>query len=370
MRRHLRGVCLGLFALVMVGCDRTPQPGTDAGHAIAIAEVPSVAELLPALHARRFDAADRLLTGYQAAFEHDLAREETVHLGFASFATADAQDGALLDEWIRRSPGSFAAHLALAYYLFHQGWITRGEGGGGSVSDASALRMTTFFDRGRGEVEAALRINPRLTVAYSLLIYAARTDADLDGIAAIAQRGIKEVPASFIVRVAYMQALLPRWGGSYEAMEKFAAEAQKYATQNPRLRVLLGMVDWDKGDGVIRQDPSAALSLCDRAIAHGDYYRFYAGRGDANYWLKNYEAALRDLTRAIELFPSGMNGYADRAWTQARLGHPAEVLSDIQTYRQYGYPDSSLLALKNWALEVESHQIAATAKLPGDPADD
>ena len=373
---RLLTIALGFCVLTLAaGCDRrnvvSPAPtdsGFSSGHTPSITDTPAIKNILEDLHTRNFDALDNQLTSYQRKFEQDLAQEETVPIAFASFATADPGDGERLEEWVTRSPESFAAHLAFADYLFHQGWITRGEGSGSTISDGRMGRMSTFVDRGGKEVEAALRIDAKLTFAYGLVIRAARNESSLEALRTIAQRGLQQVPASFLVRVAFMEAQLPRWGGSYEAMAKFAAESQQYPKLNPRLHLLLGMIDWAEGCEGAAKDPGAAIGYYNRAIQEGDYSRFYASRGAAYCWIKNYAAALKDLNRAVELFPSGIDAYETRAWAQARLKHPQEVLADVRSYRTLAYPDSAMIALKRWALEVQSPQTAARARLPGDEA--
>ncbi len=224
MQARRAWLLFGVVLLLGSGCN--PSQSTVSSYSSdaipSVTNTPSLKQLLPALGDRRFDALERQLDTYQADFEHNIVREEAVQLGFAAFAAANPKDGELLQEWATKSPRSFAAHLALGDYLIHQGWITRGEGLADTVSESRAQRMTTFFNHGREEVEAALRLNPRVTPAYALLIRAGRNDLDPAGIAAIAQRGLKQVPASFLIRVAYTEALLPRWGGSHDAMDDFA----------------------------------------------------------------------------------------------------------------------------------------------------
>ena len=262
MRHQLLVVSLSVgFALT--GCHHgTPRPASlvpqvqaDRTDAEATAPIANNG-LLVGLRNRNFDAIDEQLTGYQKDFENDVTQEEQVRRAFATFARIDPNDGVLLEEWTQAAPQSFAAHLARADYLFRQGWETRGGASGAQVPEAHMQTMDEFFDQGANEVTAALKINPKLTVGYALVIRAAKTRYDLDVVNDIATTGLKQEPYSLAIRAAFIEALLPRWGGSSAAMDQYARESQKYVKQNPELRLLLGHSDGTKVPPISRVIPT------------------------------------------------------------------------------------------------------------------
>ena len=231
---------------------------------------------LAALRNRHFAALGQQLTAEQRAFERDPAVEEAVDRGFAPFAACDANDAVLLEESVKSDPQSFAPHLARAVYLFHRGWAARGNQGGDETSDNQIESMEGYFRDGATEAMAALKIDQHLAVAYRLMILAERTSASLDAIGAVAQAGLKQTPASFAIREGFMLTLLPRWGGSHDSMERFAADSQSYEKQNPRLHLLrgdssIGIVAKRSSYGTCRGLSPTIIARCRRAATTGDF---------------------------------------------------------------------------------------------------
>jgi tetratricopeptide (TPR) repeat protein len=319
---------------------------------------------LTALRNHHFAQLDLELTAEQRSFERDPVAEKTVGMSFSSFALCTPKDALLLKEWVEADPRSFAPHLARAVYLFRQGWIARGEKVSGETSEDQFSNMEGYFRDGAAEAKAALQLNPRLSIAYRLIIVGERTNSSLQSIYAVVQAGLRQTPASFAIREGFMLALLPRWGGSYDAMERFAADSQTFAKQNPRLHRLLGYADWDRGDVTVNQDPQASLAYYNRALQEGgDYSGFYDSRGKAYYWLKRYDEARSDLNRAKQLDPSDLTAFEYLAWVASARRDPHGVLENIDAYRRFASPDPDLLKLEQWALDFQ--QATRAVPMPG-----
>jgi tetratricopeptide (TPR) repeat protein len=134
-------------------------------------------------------------------------------------------------------------------------------------------------------------------------------------------RGLKIQPYSFILRVSYMWSLLPRWGGSYAAMEDFARECAPYAAKNPRIRALAGYEDWDRGRVLEeKNDYAGAEAAYTRALGAGEASQFRFDRGDF-YWRRDrYPEALEDLNRALLQRPQDTRGLYERSEVAYHLG--------------------------------------------------
>jgi tetratricopeptide (TPR) repeat protein len=76
-----------------------------------------------------------------------------------------------------------------------------------------------------------------------------------------------------------MNALLPRWGGSYAAMEALAAESEKLAATNPRLRVLRGYIPWDHGRSLPDSNLNERHKAFLEALSFGPDWRFFESLG-------------------------------------------------------------------------------------------
>jgi hypothetical protein len=100
-------------------------------------------------------------------------------------------------------------------------------------------RMRAFFGQGATEARAALALNPKLAWACGLLVEQQKGEAGPGACVQAGQSALEQIPASYEIRIRVMLCLEPRWGGSYQAMDWFARQAQTFVHQNPRLVVLL-----------------------------------------------------------------------------------------------------------------------------------
>ena len=95
-------------------------------------------------------------------------------------------------------------------------------------------------------------------------------------------------------------AMSPRWGGSYDAMDKFANESQARVGQNPMLKYLLGFPALEQAkDLQLEEKWEETIALLNHALeVGGDYPEFYVIRGKSLYQLKKYDEAMADFEAA------------------------------------------------------------------------
>lgn len=190
--------------------------------------------------------------------------------------------------------------------------------------------MNAAFDQALGHAKAALSLHPGLGEAYYLQMQIAMFRGDERLEQTLAQEGLKAVRASFRLRRSYLQSLLPRWGGSYGAMETFAQDSQAHAAQNPRLKQLLGLVAWDRGSlAVLDKDYGTAVALFTAALKAGEYASFYADRADTYLRIREYGKALADADAALALYPQVPGVLRDRAWALFSLDRAQEAVADL-----------------------------------------
>jgi tetratricopeptide (TPR) repeat protein len=129
-----------------------------------------------------------------------------------------------------------------------------------------------------------------------------------------------------------MFCLLPRWGGSYAAMDAFADEAQEYAEENPRLEHLLGYAAWDRADVALYQekDPVAARGYIRSALIHGDEYDFYDILSEIEMREDHWREALDDVDRALELAPALPDLLVNRAYVLDALNRRGAASADVE----------------------------------------
>jgi tetratricopeptide (TPR) repeat protein len=314
--------------------------------------------ILAKLRQKDFEGLDAEFEGYQQAFEKNPATELNEKLAFDSFATDDASVGALLAQWIKAKPNSFAAHTARGSYFSWRGWRVRSnfaESGTASPQKGSAR---DYFDQSAAELRIALKIRPQLSIAYALLLGEARGEEDRPLQQKLGSAALRAMPASFVIREEAMECLYPRWDGSHQLMADFAQQSQAHAKENPCLHWLLGFVDRDEGETLaIDGELDKSIEALTRAIHEGgDYSGFYFSRGESYLHRERYEQALEDFDRADELSPQDPELIVRRAATLARLERPKDALADLQFVAIFEAPDDFSTQLHDWAVAAMKDQ--------------
>ena len=168
-------------------------------------------------------------------------------VAFEAFAFADPALGPILDDWVKSEPTSYPAHLARAKYRAELGWQARGSRYANETSEQQMNEMASRLSEAAAEAVAAIKLNPKSSIAYALLLDVAKAEGDDKSLDHVYSVGIASVPLSYLIRVSAMEALEPRWGGSYAMMTSLADDAQKSVSKNPRLASLKGSADVDRG---------------------------------------------------------------------------------------------------------------------------
>lgn len=287
--------------------------------------------LMADLRARNYEKLDTALSSFQAAAERDVTQETNMVQAFEAFSRADPTFDAPLQEWVSRSPDSYAAHLARAEFLDREGWDARGGRTIDKTSDEQIQRMSEYLASSREEALSALRINPKLAEAYAVLIGQVRTSGVVESCVRANDAGLKQVPASFAIRRATMSCLRPRWGGSYRAMDLLSRQTEPYVHENPQLAALKGFADLDRGEVLSDENNyEAGIAYYTRAIAEGgDYWSFYYQRGIALTNLNRYGDGLEDLFRANQLMPQSPDVLSWIAYGLFATGKTRDALNQL-----------------------------------------
>jgi tetratricopeptide (TPR) repeat protein len=323
--------------------------------------------LMADLRARNFDKLEAKLMAYQSAAERDVTQEANMVHAFRAFAREDPAFDASLQEWVQRSPNSYVAHLARSEFLFARGANARGDKWATETSDEQFQRMKDYFDAGEKEARSALAIDPKLAEAYALLVTHQRSSGGPEYCVRAAETGIEQVPASFVIRDETTICLKPRWGGSYEAMERFAAQAQLHVHENPELAALNGSADNDRGE-LLSNDGNydAAIAYFSRAIAKGGgYSSFYYRRGEALMRDHRYAEALEDLRRADQLSPQDPGVLELISYVLLVTGKPTEALTEINLAEDLEgpVPYEQQLRARSWLCSASIRGIRARPEI-------
>jgi len=158
-----------------------------------------------------------------------------------------AIERALLDYQSSR-PKSPWPHILLGRYYDSAACHARGHSYANKVRDDQWVAMQNFDRRAYSEYQQALKINKKLFPAYDGMMRILIGLGTLRQITSVYHRSRAFLPKSYILAEIYMNALEPRWQGSYKLMRGFARSMQKRLDENPRFYNLLGAVYADKAD--------------------------------------------------------------------------------------------------------------------------
>ena len=310
--------------------------------------------ILADLRASRFDALESRLTGYQKKAEAEIAEEANVRLAFQAFENCDPALAGFLSEWVKRSPKSYSAHLAQGVYLFSQGGSARGskfasETGAGKLSgNECSLRPSG----GRGQPGPRLESEARRSLR--------RTDGTgararrYRSVLATREPGARRSSGELQHPTGGHELPRSKWGGSIAALDAFAGESAKHASENPRLALFNGFPDFEQGIQIDmpKGDYAAAVRSITKATDKGgDHPRFYSGRGDAFSALGRHEDAIADFKRAYELWPQSALNLVKIAGEQALLSRYPEALQTLNLATEIGGPTDDAQQLRTWLIQ-------------------
>ena len=314
--------------------------------------------ILEKLRQKDFNGLDSEFERYQRAFEKSPAAELNEKLAFDSFASDDPSIGDEIEQWILARPNSFAAHMAMGSYFSWRGWHTRGNALANQTASGQFEKMDKFFAQSGEEAKIALKLRPKLSIAYAVLLGEARGQSDRAIHQALESDALRQIPASFVIREESMEFRYPRWGGSHEMMTEFAQESQALVKENPYMHWLVGFVDMDEADTLgIHGEFDGSITASTRAIQKGgDYWGFYFSRGQSYGLSGAYVQALDDFDRVNELSPQDPEVLIRRAYALAELKRPREVLADLQVVSVFEAPNDLSTQLHDWAVKATKDQ--------------
>jgi len=282
------------------------------------------------LSGKRFSDLNQILEHFQKQLERDITQEEKLFTAYKAFQFDGDGYEQLLSEWITAHPKFYQPYLARASYYYRMGWNVRGSKWASETEQMQFDVMQRFFLKARTDLKKALKINPKIMPGYGLLINMAKADKNNPDEFMHTTVALSFTPASYEIRKIYLNSLTPRWGGSFEAMMAFAEESEQYSNDNPRIKMLPGLILEEAGD--LQKDSKAyklAIETFTKALAYGEIHSVYMNRGLAYSFNKQFDEALSDYSKAIALYAEESNYYYRRAYIYIQQDKLELAKSDI-----------------------------------------
>ncbi|QWP75729.1 hypothetical protein J5226_19275 [Lysobacter sp. K5869] len=168
----------------------------------------------------------------------DQAQREQIFRAFKAF-DASARAGETAQRWLRDSPRSAYARVALASHYQTIGEDARGTTRMSLVGQERQRIMHEQFAKAVPLYEEALTLQPKLSVAcVQELAIGRNVSQELEESASKRCRAID--PDSYYVVYGRILASQPNWGGSMEALREAVEDARKRAKRNPILGAVVG----------------------------------------------------------------------------------------------------------------------------------
>jgi tetratricopeptide (TPR) repeat protein len=193
-------------------------------------------QLIRSGHAAELDRrfAEIMRTPHSQPDQQDVL-DRTFNIDFAN--GSDTVRG-LMDAWKRQDPNSPFALAASGMSYLAMAQQARGSDYATNTPQSSFDSMSRLLQRARDDLDAAVKLEPRVTPAYGAMIYVAALSSDTNYAISAARRGLAIEPASYMIYTRLVWMAQPKWGGTVPVMRRFIAGAQRHAKENPLLLVL------------------------------------------------------------------------------------------------------------------------------------
>jgi|GEM_PF-857882 len=185
---------------------------------------------------------------------------EDIHY-FYEDLEADADTDALTARWLTLAPDDAYALLARANYLRRAVWKARGGKYAAEVGQDRWKLVNQYSREAFPLYRRAAEVAPQLMPIYDGALDLAAVTSDDDTKIWAVRQGLQRDPACPTLTKIIINALRPRWGGSYPQMENFQQRIAKHVEQRPLLALWLQEDQADQGGLRVKDEQFDALTL-------------------------------------------------------------------------------------------------------------
>src|SRR5215813_9571151 len=98
--------------------------------------------------------------------------------------------------------------------------------------------MERMFELAKKDLKASLRLNPKSYLAMLHLINIAQFQGDDSAAREYLALGNATLPNNFLIRARYLIHLTPKWGGSYQMMDKFVEASRSEGLSPDKIEMM------------------------------------------------------------------------------------------------------------------------------------
>ena len=350
---------------------QTQQIGIERISSAALISIPpSQASLLDMLYNGEYTELDRMLTTLTEAYQGNPGNDQALYWAFSIFLQNFSSLETQLKTWQERLPASRHAQHALALYKAEQNLNELTEQFVGSFSlQEKRPQVLADAEKSLDLLQSVVADNPQAVSAWCsttrLLSHMYALDkgrkykSQLDN---TATEGIRQNPASYIVRGCNMSAVSPGFGGSHSDMIRIAKASKKYWDTNPTLKDLYFFIPMDRAYREIHTGQyDKAKQTLDKAMKYGENHLLLSAYSQLYIRSRDYEKSRDFAEKAIKkapfnelaagLYSASLTGRAEVLLFKGNRKKALELLD--QAYAHAPLSPDSMLALAGVYIRAE-----------------
>ena len=295
-------------------------------------------ELLSLLREKKYLAVQDTLSDRHARMLTGEFGDRALHT-LTNFAdSADPAFEPLLDEWVRNSQSSFMALLVRGKYHEAVGWKKRGIRFSEQTSKDQTDAMDESFKKAWADLIASSKKQPQSVLPYPELMQIASASGAPGDVVEILARANSVAPQNFVARLMAVRRLSPRWGGSFEAVDKVLAQARIDKLNPTDLRKLeYATLEVKAGHFKdIEKRPIEALPYYIQAAKVCDSYAAWAQVSSIHYDREDWPQVEAATNQYMRLRPDTAWAYNRRGWALEKQGRLKDAISDFERAAEQG----------------------------------
>lgn len=297
--------------------------------------------LLRVLRDRQYGALDAYLSGVQQRYESGIERERSIQIAMAAFSNADPALTEPINEWRTQHPQSYVATTAAGLHYLALAWAWRGHAFINKTHPYRIEQMEKHLAESRGYLINSLTLAARPVVSLTALI----TIEKMGGQRETARKWLDEAtrvdPTNQEPRWIYISMLEPRWGGSHQEMDAFAAEVAATAPDERTRRLAKRLASASIADRATQlwenKDLAGALRLYEEAEQKGEPGDYAMSRAKIQASVGQMATALAILEDILARSPDNPMALYERSQILLKLRRGAESVVDLKTAAEFGH---------------------------------
>lgn len=313
-----------------------------------------------------FDYLENKLNSIQQSFEQKKLSSKELHEKFEDLSELDRLiENSIaeqqLNKWVSKFPNSYAAKTIRGNYYADMADIARGELSVANTTAKQFTEMRKFHQLASADLNASLKLTKLPLLSHKRLL-SMNTTAGND----IAKnenylKALEISPTNMLLHEQMLYSLLPRWGGSYEAMYKYVESVSPKLESEKDQSTLIAIIKAETADEFLRREKYAeAYALYTEVLELTSHSLSLCSRAYLGHKLKQESATIaKDLKQAgMKTNPAVY--CASRVEVFAiENAQSSDALPLLETYLTHFPKNPELHSAKGWVMQEHGDQPAA-----------